>query len=212
MARKIKEIKRFDFKDKQVLEGLAKTGIMEKQDLLKFITENRVDTYLHEKNFLIKECYCDRHHVTYYRLTEKGKDLVKDKYGVTPYKYNSYNHDRIMRDEYMKLSQSEQLRTLSEPDFRAFVRETIIQDKHSYDDEKRYKAIELEQLMKDGTYSLPDLATIKDEDFYEGMTIELSDFTVYESVSENYKQYQIDSKNAFAQGVGCTMSMTYTYK
>ena len=212
MARKIKEIKKYDFKDKQALEGLAKTGVMEKQDLLKFITNNRVETYLHEKNDLIKECYCNQHKTTYYKLTETGKELVKEKYGITPYKFNSYNHDRIMRDDYMKMSQSEQLRTLSEPDFRAFVKESILQDKHSVDDEKRYRAIELEQGMKEGKYSLPDLATVRDEDFREGMMVSISDLTLYESVSENYKQYQIDSKNAFAQATSCSMQMTYTYK
>ena len=213
---KIGAIKKYAYSDKKALTGLAKTGIMEEKDLLQFITNNRIETYLHKDNNLIQECYCNKYNVTYYKLTEDGKNLVKEKYSVTGCSIGNvtYDHNRLVRDDYMKMSESEQERALSEQDFRNFVWQKVIHDKHSYDDERRDKALELEEGLRNGTFSLPDLGTIKDEDYTPSVQLEIkiSDFTVYESVTINYKQSQIDAKNAFATTANCTMNMSYTYK
>lgn len=206
-----KPLTKFYARDREVLTGIGKTGFFEKEDILKFYTESRLDSVLNGNQF-IKETHCQDEGKTIYTITPEGRDFIKDKWGVTAYTFKSYEHDNVLREEYLSFSREERYRTMSEPDFRNYVTEEITRMRYSDDEEERRRGSEMDMKLSNGTYSLPDMATIRDEDYKgDDHRPALCEFTLTESVTRNYTEEQIEHKCNFANDSGATMNLIRTY-
>lgn len=207
-----KPLTKFYARDREVLTGIAKTGFFEKEDIMRFYkTESRFESLLNGNKF-IQETPCQNEGKTVYTITTDGREFVKEKWGVTAYTFKSYEHDNVLREEYLSCSREERYRTMSEPDFRNYVNEEVDRMRYSDDEEERRRGSEMSMKLMNGTYSLPDMAVIKDED-YKGTDHRpaLCEFTLTESVTRNYTEEQVEHKCNFANDSGATMNLIRTY-
>lgn len=206
-----KPLTKFYARDREVLTGIAKVGFFEKEDILKFYTESRFDSVLNGNQF-IKETHCQKEEKTIYTITQEGRDFVKEKWGVTAYTFKSIEHDQILKDTYLSYSTTERYRTMSEPDFRKYAQEEIDRMRYSDDEEERRRGSEMDMKLSNGTYSLPDMAVVRDEDYKgDDHRPALCEFTLTESVTRNYTEEQVEHKCNFATDSGATMNLIRTY-
>lgn len=206
-----KALNKFYARDREVLTGISKVGFFYKEDIMKFYTESRLDSLMNGNGF-IKETHCQKEGVTIYTITSEGREFVKDRWNVTPYTFKSLEHDDVLRRTYLDYSKEERYRTMSEPDFRKHVEDEINKMRFSNDEEERRRGSEMSMKLSSGEYSLPDMATIKDGDYRgDGHTHSLAEYTLIESVTENYKESQIEAKISFANDCQATMEMTKTF-
>lgn len=206
-----KAIDKFYARDREVLTGIGKVGFFYKEDIERFYTDqkgSRLESII-EGNGFLKETPIQGENATIYTLTHEGRRFIKEKWDVTAYTFKSVKHDDVMRKTYLEYSKEERYRTMSEPDFRKFVNEEFRKMRYSDDKETRRIGNEMSMKLEMKEYSLPDMAVVRDEQYHPEHSPSLSDFTLTESVTDNYPQSTIDAKMEFAVDTGATMNMTY---
>lgn len=106
---KLKYIKKLSDNDKKVLIAMAKCGYVSEEELLKIITANRVYSFMKESLIIKDGYYHEKKRIMGYRLSEKGKRMVKKVLGINYIQHaQTVLHDNIISRFYLCLTKDEQ--------------------------------------------------------------------------------------------------------
>lgn len=106
---KLKYIKKMNDNDKKVLIAMSKCGYVAEEELLKIITANRIYSFKKEEIITRDAYYNDKNPIIGYKLSEKGKRMVKKLLGINYIQHaQTILHDSITSRFYLHLTQDEQ--------------------------------------------------------------------------------------------------------
>lgn len=111
------ELKLLNHKDAVALKDFGRFCNLDKSKVMEHsgISKNRFNTYI-EKGLI--ERVSDPRYSSTYRTTEKGRDFIKQNYGINVYHSNGCHHDDKLYDHYLGLSREEQESWMVERDLR----------------------------------------------------------------------------------------------
>lgn len=204
MGRRKGDITNLFTRDQEALTMLARTGHCTIEQLKHAgIVENRAKSYLAAK--LVEKDYFrdpENNLVTVYKLTNKGKNLVSDKYNVKFfYKSNSPRHDSSLADKYIKLTKEERATWKTETELQNEFKQKMAE--HSYNGREAEKN-RMEDMLQNKTVSAPDAC-------YTHFTEQGASTICVEVITPNYGCAEIESKENFAGALGFTIEFIKNY-
>lgn len=145
---RLKYIKKMNDNDKKVLIAMAKCGYVAQEELLKIITSNRIYSFKKE-GIIIKDAYYhEKNKIVGYRLSEKGKKMVKEVLGINYIKHaQTVLHDSITLRFYLHLIDDFISKVQSEKNLNINKEKGILKDTKNNVDlrQKKIKVLELEE-------------------------------------------------------------------
>lgn len=111
------ELKVLNHKDAIALKDFGRFCNLNKSKVMEHsgISKNRFNTYI-EKGLI--ERVSDPRYDDTYRTTEKGRDFIKQNYGINVYHSNGCYHDGKLYDHYLELTREQQETWMVERDLR----------------------------------------------------------------------------------------------
>lgn len=146
---KLKYIKKLIDNDKKVLIAMAKCGYVGEEELLKIVTANRIYSFKKEGIFIKDAYYHEKNKIVGYRLSEKGKKMVKKVLEINYIQHaQTVLHDSITSKFYLNLPEDEQQSFKCESE----IKEMLEKVKDKLDVNKEYSAVDGAYMNKDGIW------------------------------------------------------------
>ncbi len=147
---KLKYIKKLDDNDKKILIAMLKCGYVGEEELLKIITANRIYNLNKDRIIIKNKYYHEKNGVVGYKLSEKGKGMVKKIFGIKWVQHSqTVIHDSIISKFYLEnLSEDEQQSFKCESE----IKEMIEKMKDELEVNKEYSALDGLYRNKDGVW------------------------------------------------------------
>lgn len=146
---KLKYIKKLSDNDKKILIAMAKCGYVSEEELLKIITANRIYSFMRESLIIKDGYYHEKKRIMGYRLSEKGKRMVKEVLGINFIQHaQTVLHDNITSRFYLHLTQDEQQSFKCESE----IKEMLEKMKDELKVDKEYSAVDGVYMNKDGAW------------------------------------------------------------
>lgn len=191
-------------RDQHVFSAFAVCGALQKEDMQEYLKgEKRIKDYT--RDGYIEKCTDVRTGDEYYKLTEKGRDLCRDKYDREPVSFHSWKHEAGVRDMYFQLDKDARMQQMSEPELQREISRDIECRKQSDDIEERERGYKMEADYKSGRISCPDFGVLK----FDEQTREVVQAEFCESITDNYDDKDIQAKHDMASSYGGSISTTY---
>lgn len=191
-------------RDEHVFSAFAVCGALQKEDMQQYLQgEKRIKNYERD-GYIIKDTDLKTGD-EYYKLTNKGRDLCRDKYDREPVSFHSWTHESGLRDMYFQLSKDDRLQQMSEPELQREILRDIEYRKQSDDEYERERGRELERDYTSGKISCPDFGILK----FNEQTREVERAEFCESITSNYKDAEIQAKHDFATSYGGSLETAY---
>lgn len=203
MAKKI-WIEKWYPRDEHIFSAFAVCGALQKQDMQEYLKgEKRIKDYIRD-NYIEKKTDIKTGE-EYYKLTDKGRDLCRDKYDREPVSFHSWKHESGLRDMYFQLDKETRMQQMSEPELQRVIDRDIEYRKQSDDREERERGYKMEQDYKSGRLSCPDFGVLKINE----QTREIEQASFCESITPNYKDSEIQAKFEMASTYSASLETCY---
>lgn len=191
-------------RDEHVFNAFATCGALQKEDLNEYVKDKRIRDY--ERDGYIEKDTDLKTGDEYYKLTDKGRDLCRDKYDREPVSFHSWNHESGVRDLYFQISdKNERMQQMSEPELQREIARDIEYRKQSDDEYERERGYKMEREYQSGKISCPDFGILKINE--ETREVEQAQF--YESITTNYKDSEIQAKFDMASTYSGSLTTAY---
>lgn len=146
---KLKYIKKLNDNDKKVLIAMAKCGYVGEKELLKIVTANRIYSFKKEEIITKDAYYHEKNRITGYRLSEKGKRMIKEVLGINYIQHaQTVLHDSITSKFYLNLPEDEQQSFKCESE----IKEMLEKMRDELEVDKEYSALDGVYMNKDGIW------------------------------------------------------------
>ena len=189
-------INRWYPRDEKVFNKFANSPILSRQDLHEHVKDKRIRDY--EREGYVEKCLDRRTESEYFKLTDKGRDLCKEKYDREPGVFHSYKHENGIRELYNTLNEDTKRDVMSELE----IQETAVRYwkacQTSGNEDIRQRGYEMEHAYKRGDISTCDFGVLKVN--FETLEIEQAEF--YEVITPSYTKGDISAKHEFANSFG----------
>lgn len=191
-------------RDEHIFSAFAVCGALQKEDMQQYVKgEKRIKDYT--RDGYIKKDTDPKTGQEFYKLTDKGRDLCRDKYDREPVSFHSWTHESGLRDMYFQLNKEERMQQMSEPELQREILKDIEIRKQSDDKYERERAREFERDYQSGKISCPDFGVLK----FNEQTREIEQAEFYESITSNYKDSEIQAKYDFSSAYGGSLETAY---
>lgn len=179
-----KYIKVFNAKDRDTFTAFKNVGHLSHHNLKSLgLSETKIKNYQRE-GFIKKVSYDikgQKENGICYKLTNLGKEVGADKFGLNNYMQTTDGHERHNLDvanKYMELTREERLSVMNEREVRELVQDKI------YEIENKIERYQAQEMLDQGKMSMPDMVYVTKE----GVTIG------YETTTNNYGVEEIQAK------------------
>lgn len=179
-----KYIKVFNSKDEDAFRAFKNVGHLSHDHLKSLgLSETKIKNYCRE-GYAQKVSYNikgQKENGVCYKLTNLGKEVGADKFGLKNYMQTTDQHERHNLDvanKYMSLTKEERLTVLNEREVRELVQDRILEL------ENKQERDHYQEMLDQGKLSMPDIVYKNTE----GVTIG------YETVTNNYGEIEIQAK------------------
>ena len=182
-------------RDKQALKSLYICGHVRQENLLKYATKSRIETY--EKEGLIEKVTSKNGKIVAYKFTKEGRGFVNDYLGWQhAYVAKSLRHDLILEKKFFQLSEAQQESAKSEGEVREELKE-----KSFFVNEDRQKTETLLKYIEEQTSLVDFMYETVNEDTGEIESVG------FEAVTPNYSSDDRQMKHNFCHQYGCRLEM-----
>ena len=191
-------------RDEHIFSAFAVCGALQKEDMQQYVKgEKRIKDYT--RDGYIKKDTDPKTGQEFYKLTDKGRDLCRDRYDREPVSFHSWTHESGLRDMYFQLSKDERLQQMSEPELQREIARDIEIRKQSDDEYERERAEKFERDYSSGKISCPDFGILRFNE--QTREVEVAEF--HESITSNYTDAEIQAKFDFASSYGGSLETAY---
>lgn len=177
-----KYVTKFYNRDKDTFRAFNKCGNLDKTQLNKLgLTDTRIKNYC--RDGLVTKVPYDikgsRENGVAYKLTDKGKEVGANKFGLTNYAQSqSVRHNLDVANKYLSLTKQEQQTCINEREVRELVQDRI------YSIEQKIERDRYKEMLDQGQLSMPDIVYVSTE----GVTIG------FDTITNNYGKTEIQAK------------------